>query len=134
MSILIDVAGSYEAAPLTVAAARAHLTIIPATLTEADVFEAAKNCPSHPANLRVLRPRAPLPASPHAGPVADEPTRRKHAAKELKRFRLPLLQNVLAQRAACERKSACPAYRPTSPMPKGPTVAKALCELKRAPR
>ena len=39
--ILIDVAGSYERA-LTVAAARAHLTIIPTTLAEADVYEAEK--------------------------------------------------------------------------------------------
>ena len=39
--IMIDVAGAYERA-LTVAAARAHLTIIPTTLSEADVYEAEK--------------------------------------------------------------------------------------------
>ena len=39
--ILIDVAGTYERA-LTIAIARAHLTIIPACTTEADIFEAAR--------------------------------------------------------------------------------------------
>ena len=39
--ILIDVAGTYERA-LTVAVARAHLTLIPAAPTEADIFEAAR--------------------------------------------------------------------------------------------
>ena len=39
--ILIDIAGSYEQA-LTIAIARAHLTIIPACTTEADIFEAAR--------------------------------------------------------------------------------------------
>ncbi len=37
--ILIDVAGTYERA-LTIAVARAHLSIIPAAPTEADIFEA----------------------------------------------------------------------------------------------
>src|SRR5208282_1340211 len=39
--IIIDIAGAYETA-MTVAVARANLTIIPATLAEADVFEARK--------------------------------------------------------------------------------------------
>jgi chromosome partitioning protein len=39
--ILIDVAGAYERA-ITVAMARAHLTIIPAAPTEADLFEASR--------------------------------------------------------------------------------------------
>jgi len=38
---LIDIAGTYERA-LTVAVARAHLTIIPAGPSEADIFEAAR--------------------------------------------------------------------------------------------
>ena len=38
---LIDIAGTYERA-LTVAIARAHLTIIPAGPSEADIFEAAR--------------------------------------------------------------------------------------------
>jgi chromosome partitioning protein len=39
--VLIDVAGTYERA-LTVAVARAHLTLIPAAPTEADIFEASR--------------------------------------------------------------------------------------------
>ena len=39
--ILIDVAGTYERA-LTVAVARAHLTLIPASPTEADIYEASR--------------------------------------------------------------------------------------------
>ena len=39
--ILIDVAGTYERA-LTVAVARAHLTLIPAAPSEADIFEAGR--------------------------------------------------------------------------------------------
>jgi chromosome partitioning protein len=39
--IMIDVAGTYERA-LTIAIARANLTIIPACTTEADIFEAAR--------------------------------------------------------------------------------------------
>jgi chromosome partitioning protein len=39
--VLIDVAGTYERA-LTVAVARAHLTLIPAAPTEADIYEAAR--------------------------------------------------------------------------------------------
>lgn len=40
-TILIDIAGSYEQA-LTIAIARAHLTIIPASTSEAEIFEAAR--------------------------------------------------------------------------------------------
>ncbi len=114
--ILIDVAGSYERA-LTVAAARAHLTIIPTTLTEADVFEAAKTA-HHIQQIFASFGKEPLfrllltkvqSLSSHA---------QKHAGSELKRFRLPLLQTALAQRAAYEEigLSTC---RLTTPMPTG---------------
>jgi chromosome partitioning protein len=124
--VLIDVAGSYERA-LTVAAARAHLTIIPATLTEADVFEAAKTA-HHIQQIFASFGREPLfrllltqvqPLTSHA---------QKHAAKELKRFRLPLLDNVLAQRAAYEE-IGLSGLPPHFADPGRPTVAKALAEL-----
>jgi len=124
--ILIDVAGSYERA-LTVAAARAHLTIIPATLTEADVFEAAKTA-HHIQQIFASFGQEPLfrllltkvqSLSSHA---------QKHAGSELKRFRLPLLQTPLAQRAAYEE-IGLSGLPPHYADPDRPTVAKALTEL-----
>ena len=124
--ILIDVAGSYERA-LTVAAARANLTIIPATLTEADVFEAAKTA-HHIQQIFASFGQEPLfrllltkvqSLSSHA---------QKHAGSELRRFRLPLLQTALAQRAAYEEigLSGLPPHYADADRP---TVAKALTEL-----
>ena len=124
--ILIDVAGSYERA-LTVAAARAHLTIIPSTLTEADVFEAAKTA-HHIQQIFASFGKEPLfrllltkvqSLSSHA---------QKHAGSELKRFRLPLLQTALAQRAAYEE-IGLSGLPPHYADPERPTVAKALTEL-----
>ena len=124
--ILIDVAGSYERA-LTVAAARAHLTIIPTTLTEADVFEAAKTA-HHIQQIFASFGKEPLfrllltkvqSLSSHA---------QKHAGSELKRFRLPLLQTALAQRAAYEE-IGLSGLPPHYADPDRPTVAKALTEL-----
>ena len=124
--ILIDVAGSYERA-LTVAAARAHLTIIPSTLTEADVFEAAKTA-HHIQQIFASFGQEPLfrllltkvqPLTSHA---------QKHAGSELKRFRLPLLRTALAQRAAYEE-IGLSGLPPHYADPERPTVAKALTEL-----
>ena len=124
--ILIDVAGSYERA-LTVAAARAHLTIIPASLAEADVFEAAKTA-HHIQQIFASFGREPLfrllltkvqPLASHA---------QRHAARELKRFQLPLLNTALGLRAAYEEigLSGLPPHYADSARP---TVAKALAEL-----
>jgi chromosome partitioning protein len=124
--VLIDVAGSYERA-LTVATARAHLTIIPATLTEADIFEAAKTA-NHIHQIFASFGREPLlrllltkvqPLSSHA---------QKHAAKEVKRFRLPLFDNALGLRAAYEEVGLS-GLPPHFADPERPTVAKALAEL-----
>ena len=124
--ILIDVAGSYERA-LTVAAARAHLTIIPATLSEADVFEAAKTA-SHIQQIFASFGREPLfrllltkvqPLASHA---------QRHAGRELKRFNLPLLNTALGQRAAYEE-IGLSGLPPHFADPDRPTVAKALSEL-----
>ena len=124
--VLIDVAGSYERA-LTVAAARAHLTIIPATLTEADIFEAAKTA-HHIQQIFSSFGREPLfrllltqvqPLSSHA---------QKHAARELKRFRLPLFESALGLRAAYEE-IGLSGQPPHFADLNRPTVAKALDEL-----
>ncbi|MGO9170413.1 MAG: ParA family protein [Rhodomicrobium sp.] len=124
--ILIDVAGSYERA-LTVAAARAHLTIIPAALAEADIYEAAKTA-THIHQIFASFGQEPLlrllltqvqPLSSHA---------QKHAAREIKRFRLPMFDNVLGLRAAYEEigLSGLPPHFADAGRP---TVAKALAEL-----
>jgi chromosome partitioning protein len=124
--ILIDVAGSYERA-LTVAAARAHLTIIPTALSEADVFEAEKTA-SHIQQIFASFDREPLfrllltkvqPLPSHG---------QKHAAREIQRKRLPLLNAVLAQRAAYEE-IGLSGLPPHYADPARPTVAKALAEL-----
>jgi chromosome partitioning protein len=124
--ILIDVAGSYERA-LTVAAARAHLTIIPAALAEADIYEASKTA-NHIHQIFASFGREPLlrllltqvqPLSSHA---------QKHAAREIRRFRLPLFENVLGLRAAYEE-IGLSGLPPHFADPSRPTVAKALAEL-----
>ena len=69
--ILIDIAGAYEQA-LTIAIARAHLTIIPASTTEADIFEAARVAPAHPDCLRRLRQNPALSRVGHARGAASD--------------------------------------------------------------
>ena len=95
---LIDIAGTYERA-LTVAVARAHLTIIPAGPSEADIFEAAR-VSRHIRSVfqafgreplyRVLLTRVQSLAS-HA---------QVHACNEIERLKLPLFEVSIQQRAA----------------------------------
>ena len=98
--ILIDVAGSYEQA-LTIAIARAHLTIIPACTTEADIFEAAKVARhiqtiyaafGRTALFRILATKV-APLRTHA---------QIHGFKEIARLKLPLMNTIIVQRAAYE--------------------------------
>ncbi len=107
--------------------AGAHLTIIPAALTESDVFEANKTA-SHIQQIFASFGREPLfrllltqvqPLASHA---------QKHALRELHRLKLPRLVNVLAHRAAYEEigLSGLPPHFADSGRP---TVAKALTEL-----
>lgn len=95
---LIDVAGAYERA-LTVAVARAHLTLIPAAPSEADIFEAARVA-RHIRSVFQAFGREPLyrllltrvqPLSSHA---------QVHACSEIVRLKLPVLRTAIAQRAA----------------------------------
>lgn len=95
---LIDIAGTYERA-LTVAVARAHLTIIPAAPSEADLFEAARVA-RHIRSVFQAFGREPLfrvlltrvqPLASHA---------QVHACAEIERLKLPAFESVIQQRAA----------------------------------
>lgn len=98
--ILIDVAGAYERA-LTVAVARANLTIIPACPTEPDIYEAARiarhindlyKTYRKKALYRLLLSRVqPLVSNSQA-----------HAYREIGRLGLPLFRSMFIQRAAYE--------------------------------
>lgn len=96
--VLIDIAGTYERA-LTVAVARAHLTLIPAAPAEADIFEAARVA-RHIRSVFQAFGREPLyrllltrvqPLASHA---------QLHACNEIVRLKLPVLKTAIAQRAA----------------------------------
>lgn len=95
---LIDIAGSYERA-LTVAVARAHLTIIPAAPSEADIFEAARVA-RHIRSVFQAFGREPMyrrlltrvqPLASHA---------QLHACAEIERLKLPAFASAIQQRAA----------------------------------
>lgn len=95
---LIDIAGTYERA-LTVAVARAHLTIIPAAPSEADLFEAARVA-RHIRSVFQAFGREPMfrllltrvqPLASHA---------QVHACAEIERLKLPAFASVIQQRAA----------------------------------
>ena len=124
--VLIDVAGSYERA-LTVATARAHLTIIPTALTEADVYEAAKTA-NHIHQIFSSFGREPLYRLLLTQVQQLTSHAQKHAAKEIARLRLPMFKNVLARRAAYEEigLSGLPPHFADA---ERPTVSKALDEL-----
>jgi len=96
--VLIDVAGAYERA-ITVAMARAHLTIIPAAPTEADLFE-ANRIATHLRSVFAAFNREPLfrllltqvqPLASHA---------QSHAIREVDRLALPRFYTMLTHRAA----------------------------------
>jgi chromosome partitioning protein len=98
--IFIDVAGNYERA-LTVAIARAHLTLIPASTTEADIFEAARIA-RHIQTIYAAFGRTPLyrllvTRISHLVTHAQA-----HGFKEISRLRLPIFKAFIAHRAAYE--------------------------------
>lgn len=123
---LIDVAGTYERA-LTIAIARAHLTIIPACTTEADIFEAARVA-RHIRTMYAAFDRVPLYRllATRVAPLVTHA--QAHAFKEIARLRLPLLRTLIAQRASYEEiglSGLPPHYADAS----RPTTAKAIAEL-----
>jgi chromosome partitioning protein len=125
--ILIDVAGSYERA-LTVAMARAHMTLIPTSLAEAPVAEAAKTA-HHIQQIYAPFEREPLFRVLLTQVQSLPPSHsQKHAMRELKRMQLPLLSNCLALRAAYEEigLSGLPPHFADT---KRETVMKAIAEL-----
>lgn len=124
--ILIDIAGTYERA-LTVAIARAHLTIIPACTTEADIFEAARIA-KHIHTIFAAFGKQPLfrllltrvqPLVSHA---------QAHAVREIKRMKLPTFRTLIVHRAAFEE-IGLSGQPPHFADQKRPTVAKAVSDL-----
>lgn len=124
--VIIDIAGTYERG-MTVALARSHLTLIPATLSEADVFEASKvahliqkiysRFQAKPLYRLVLTRVQPLTS--HA---------QRYALNEIKRLQIPMLASPLGQRAAYEE-IGLSGLPPHYADPKRGTVASAVAEL-----
>lgn len=123
---LIDIAGTYERA-LTVAVARAHLTIIPAAPSEADLFEAARVA-RHIRSVFQAFGREPLfrllltrvqPLASHA---------QVHACAEIERLKLPAFASVIQQRAAYVE-IGLSGLPPHFAEQSRPTVVKAVAEI-----
>jgi len=124
--IMIDVAGNYERA-LTVAIARAHLTIIPASTTEADIYEAARIA-RHIQTIYAAFGKTPLfrVLATRVAPLVTHA--QAHGFKELTRLKLPLFKTIIAQRAAYEE-IGLSGLPPHYADPGRPTTAKAIAEL-----
>ena len=124
--VLIDVAGTYERA-LTVAVARAHLTLIPAAPTEADIFEAARVA-RHITSVFQAFGREPLYRLllNRVQPLASGA--QLYATLEIVRLKLPRLRTRILQRAAYEELGLS-GLPPHFADLKRPTVAKAVEEL-----
>lgn len=124
--ILIDVAGTYERA-LTVAVARAHLTLIPAAPTEADIYEASRVA-RHITSVFQAFDREPLyrVLLNRVQPLSSGA--QLYATLEIVRMRLPRLKTRILQRAAYEEVGLS-GQPPHFADLKRPTVAKAVEEL-----
>ncbi len=125
-AILIDIAGNYERA-LTVAVARAHLTIIPACTTEADIYEANRTA-QHIQNVYAAFGKKPIyrllftcvqPLVSHA---------QAYAYKEVERLRIPKFKSIILQRAAY-MEIGLSGHPPHFSDQSRSTVAKAVSEL-----
>jgi chromosome partitioning protein len=124
--ILIDIAGSYERA-ITVAMARAHLTIIPAAPTEADLFEASRVA-QHLCSIFAAFDRTPLYRLliTQVQPLASHT--QAHAIREIERLGLPRFDTMLTHRAAYQEigfSGLPPHLAPQS----RPTILKAVTEV-----
>lgn len=124
--ILIDVAGSYERA-ITVAMARAHLTIIPAAPSEADLFEATRVA-NHLQQVFGAFNREPLYRLLLTQVQALASHAQIHAIREIERLYIPRFQAVLFHRAAYQEigLSGCPPHLSDTSRP---TVTKAIVEI-----
>jgi chromosome partitioning protein len=124
--ILIDIAGNYERA-LTVAIARAHLTLIPASTTEADIYEAARIA-QHIQTIYQAFGKTPL-YRVLAVRIATLVTHAQaHGFKEIARLKLPLMKTIIAQRTAYEE-IGLSGLPPHFADPGRPTTAKAIAEI-----
>lgn len=124
--VLIDVAGTYERA-LTVAVARAHLTLIPASSTEADIFEAHRVARHITAVFKAFD-REPLYRVVLNRVQSLSSGAQLYATLEIVRMRLPRLKTRVMQRAAYEELGLS-GQPPHFADRKRPTVAKAVQEL-----
>jgi chromosome partitioning protein len=124
--VLIDVAGSYERA-LTVAIARAHLTIIPAAPTEADIYEAARIA-GHIQTMYAAFDKVPLfrILATRVGQLVTHA--QTHAFREIARLKLPLMRTIIPQRTAYEE-IGLSGLPPHFADVERPTTAKAVAEL-----
>ena len=124
--VMIDIAGNYERA-LTVAIARAHLTIIPASTTEADIFEAARVA-RHIQTVFAAFGKTPLfrVLATRIAPLVTHA--QAHGFKEIARLKLPLLKNLLAHRVAYEE-IGLSGLPPHYGDPSRSSTAKAIAEL-----
>jgi len=123
---LIDIAGTYERA-LTVAVARAHLTIIPAGPTEADLFEAARVA-RHIRSVFQAFNREPLYRLLLTRVQALASHAQAHAMAEISRLKLPCFDSVIQHRAAY-LEIGLSGLTPHFADRKRPTVGKAVAEL-----
>jgi cellulose biosynthesis protein BcsQ len=124
--ILIDLAGSYERA-ITVAMARAHLTIIPAAPSEADLFEATRVA-NHLRQVFGAFNREPLYRLLLTQVQSLASHAQTHAFREIERLSIPRFQAVLSHRAAYQEigLSGCPPHlSDTSRL----TITKAIAEI-----
>lgn len=124
--ILIDIAGSYERA-ITVAMARAHLTIIPAAPTEADLFEASRVA-HHLRSIFAAFDRAPLYRLLLTQVQHLASHTQAHAIREVERLGLPRFETMLSHRAAYQEIgfSGLPPHLTPNPRP---TTQKAVTEI-----
>ena len=126
--ILIDVAGTYERA-LTVAVARAHLTLIPAAPTEADIFEAGRVA-AHITSVFQAFGRAPLYRLLLNRVPSLTSSAQLYAVMEIVRLQMPRIKTRIMQRAAYEELGLS-GQPPHFSDRKRPTVAKAVDEMNR---
>lgn len=124
--ILIDVAGAYERA-LTLATARAHLTLIPAAPTEADIFEASRIARHITAVFEAMG-RKPLYRLVLNRVQSLASSAQLFAITETIRLKLPRIKTRIMQRAAYEEMGLS-GLPPHFADRKRPTVAKAVAEL-----
>lgn len=124
--IFIDIAGTYERA-LTVAVARAHLTLIPGTPSEPDIVEAGRVA-KHIKQVFKAFGREPLfrLLLNRVQPIASNS--QLHTMAQIIKYQLPRLKTRMFQRAAYEEVGLT-GQPPHFADRKRPTIAKAVEEL-----